>query len=220
MLTWQDLLDHLRLDMKDNESNPKIDEDAAYMYLRWALRDYSQFNPRIQTATLDIDDNGSAQLPGDLINIKTVRNNSDGKIIPPLWGASAPPQGAIGKDRWRWWIEGSSIRVNTWGDSPDKIDILYNAYHPAPSASDDYTFQMTFPDEDEEAILLYIRAKDMGSLRSKTARADRYKRRTTSGNTRTDNPIRPEEDELMWEYLALMNRRYSRGAVRLRRVRR
>jgi hypothetical protein len=215
MLTWADVLADLRLDMKESDT-PRLTDERAFLYLKFAIRDYSKWNPLVKSTSLDLDANGMAAFPTDFMRVIEVRHPDTHNIIPLLTRGSAPPSSGIA--RLRWWKEGNFLRMNSWADTPDTVDVLYKAFHELPASFDDATAEMTFPDDDEEAILLYIRAKDAGSTRSRTSTLDRFKRKTDAGNTRTDNPLKPEENELMQEYLAIMIQKYgSVGAIRLRK---
>ncbi len=221
MLTWEQLLADLRSDMDDTGTPPRLSTERAFLYFRFAVQDYSEWNPRIMTTTLDLDDDGMAPLPDDFINVIEIRHPDTHNLILPASQSLNPPRSAVIERGLRWWLEGSSFRMNTWADSPDTVSVLYNARHAIPDDHDDTTAEMSFPEADEEAILLYMRAKYMGTTRSKTAMLDRYKRRTDAGNTRRDNPIGPEEQNLMDEYLAFMIAKYgSSGAIHLTRSRR
>jgi hypothetical protein len=219
MTTWADVIDDLILDMDDNADRPKLDADKAFLYGKMAIRDYSRWNPLIQFGTLQLSSTGQADLPTDFISMIEVRDG-DGDLILPLVDAFNPPAYTLLTSQYRWWVEGKQFRMNTYADTPATVSILYRAYHAIPANSSATGTVMTYPDADEEAILLYIRAKHMGTVRSKQSRADRYKRRVDAGNTRTDNPIRPEEQNLMDEYIMFMSERYATGSKRLVRQRR
>lgn len=219
MLTWQDVLNDLRADMQDpNES--RISDDTALLYLQFALRDYSRWNPRPAFASLDLDEEGKAPLPDDFLRVREVRDSASQNIILPLSGYSNPPTAELSSSYYRWWIDGSELRLNTWNDLDDGVDLYYNAYHTAPPTATSFDFTMTFPDADEEAILLYIRYKAAGSSRTKTSYLDRYKGRRTAGNTRLDNPLGPESESLYEGYLDIIHQRYgNRSVVRMTRRR-
>ena len=220
MTTWADILADLRLDMDDTGENLKLDVETAFLYGKMAIRDYSRWNPRVIAAWLTLDSLGEAALPTGFISMIEVRDPDNNRILP-LANVTNPPQFTLASSQYRWWIEGGTFRMNTWDDLPESVNILYRGYHVLPAADDDDSTVMTVPDEDVEAIFLYIRAKYTGQLRSKTSRADRFKRRVEAGNTRRDNPLTPEEDNLMDEYLYFMNDRYgSAGSKRLVRQRR
>lgn len=222
MLTWGDLLSNLRLDMGEKADSPRLSEEQAFIYLEFALRDYSGWNPLTRTALLDLDEEGRAPLPDDCLRVVEVRDPVSKHAIQSAWGVQNPPRLWVPSrpPDIRWWQEGNTICLSTWSDLPSGISVLYDAQHPAPSSADDLDFQFTFPDIDEEAILLYIRGKFMSTQRGKTAQLDRYKSRMQAGNTRVDNPIAPEVDDLMQSYLAKMIERYGApGAVLLHRRR-
>ncbi len=221
MTTWADILADLRLDMDDTGENPKLDAETAFLYGKMAIRDYSRWNPRVMSAMLTLDSLGEAALPTGFISMIEVRDPDHNRILP-LANVTNPPQFSLASSQYRWWIEGGTFRMNTWDDLPESPSIsctggITSCQPPMTMIST----VMTFPDEDVEAIFLYIRAKYTGQLRSKTSRADRFKRRVEAGNTRRDNPLTPEEDNLMDEYLYFMNDRYgSAGSKRLVRQRR
>jgi len=217
MLTWGQVLADLRNDMQES-ANPKLSEDNAYLYLRFALSDYSHWNPLILSTTLTLSGAGMASLPADFMSVIEVR--SGGKLILPLGtNTSNPPTSVPAFGQWRWWTEAQNLRLTTYADPADGLSLIYRAQHTPPEDKDDTDAVMTFPDADEEPILLYIRAKAMGALRSKGSQLDRYKRRTQPGD-RQDNPLEPEETNLMDEYLAIMRTRYgSVGTIRLGRQR-
>ena len=220
MTTWTEILADLRLDMDDTGENLKLDAETAFLYGKMAIRDYSRWNPRVMSAMLTLDSLGEAALPTGFISMIEVRDPDHNRILP-LANVTNPPQFTLASSQYRWWIEGGTFRMNTWDDLPESLYILYRGYHILPTAVDDDETVMTVPDEDVEAIFLYIRAKYTGQLRSKTSRADRFKRRVEAGNTRRDNPLTPEEQNLMDEYLYFMNDRYgSAGSKRLVRQRR
>ncbi|WP_119071536.1 hypothetical protein [Aggregatilinea lenta] len=220
MLTWGTLLSDLWLDMGDAGDNHRLEGERAYLYLRFALQDYSQWNPLGQAATLDLDDTGTAPLPDNYLRLYDVREAGTHKIILPARGGSNPPGFSITARALRYWIEGNNLRVNSWANSPDRVDLHYGAYHTQPTDAADIEFALTLPLEDEEAIILYMRAKFIGATRSRTALLDRYKPKNAAGNTRKDNPLTPEESDLMAEYLALMIQKYgSHGSISLRRRR-
>lgn len=219
MLTWETVLADLRLDMKEGDT-PKLSAARAYLYLKFAIRDYSQWNPRERSTDLDLDSSGMATLPADCLSVTEVRAQSTGDLILPLRRAYNPPDGTLPISDYRWWVEGGSLRLNTNADLPDQVTIRYRANHALPDDEDDTTAEMTFPDRDEEAILLYIRAKDAAADRSRMSRLDRYKSRVQAGNTRLDNPMMPEEQNLYDEYYQLMVERYGTGgSVNLKRQR-
>jgi hypothetical protein len=221
MTTWTDILSDLRVDMGDNPTNPKLGADQAFLYGKMAIQDYSWWNPRVLSAGLDLDSQGAAALPTGFMSLIEVRDDLYDEVVLPLTTMSNPPGYTLARSQKRWWIEGNTLKFNTWSDDPDTVTILYRGCHALPLSASDETTVMTFPDADEEAILLYIRAKYAGSKRSKTSSADRYKRKVEAGNTRQDNPLAPEEQNLMDEYLAFMSLRYgSVGSIRLVRQRR
>lgn len=220
-LTWETLLADLRVDMKDTGETPKLAASTAYLYLKWALQDYSHFNPYITSTTLDLDSDGIAALPTDCIRVLEVRDPDTDYLINPLRGINTNPPGHTIADKYRrWWEQGTNLRMNTWGNDPDTVTLFYEAYHAAPDDADDTTHVFTFPEYDERPILLHIRASDMNTIRSRQSKLDRYKLRVQAGNTRTDNPAAPEELNLMDEFLQIMYDRYGSRTVRLLRRRR
>jgi hypothetical protein len=217
-MQWGDILTDLYADMKD-PAGTKLPLDRAFLYLKFALRDYSGWNPRLLSGSLDVDTSGVAALPDDFIRMAEVRDSASGELVNPLRGVFNPPSFTLSLSDIRWWVEGSNLRLTSFSNVPPALSILYQGLHALPAAASSTSFEMTFPDADEEAILLYIRGKEAGSTRTKTSMIDRYKRRTDAGNTRTDNPLRPEENNLMDEYLAFVSQRYGTGGVRLSRRR-
>jgi len=217
-MLWNELLADLRADMKDPQGT-RLDADTALLYLKFALRDYSEWNPLVQTTTLDLDSLGMADLPDDWLRTYVVRD-PDGNEIKEFWGDSNPPTTLVltGQTKY-WWREGGSIRLTSWADVPDTITFLYGAYHTWPATATATGFSLSFPDKDEEAILLYIRWKAAGSVRTKTAYLDRYKTNITAGNTRRDNPLTPEANTLYDEYYRIMATRYGNtGPIRLEKT--
>lgn len=215
-MNWGQLLADLRLDMKDTGETPRLDDATAYLYLKFALADYSQWNPATKTVTLDFDNTGMATLPDDFISPIEVRDSVSQALIRPRRGVSNPPAALVfPAQEIFWWIEGTKLRVTSWGDSPDTASLLYKGRHLPPANASATTTALTIPESDERAILLFIRGSYANTMRTKTSQLDRYKRKTEAGNTRQDNPIRPEEDNLMDEYMDLMNTRYGGGSVRL-----
>lgn len=215
-MLWQDLLLEIREDMRD--TSERLTDDRATLYAKYAIREYSRWNPRVLSETLDVDEDGKIPLPEGFLSVIELRNAASDALIKPLIGSSSPPTRTLSSSSYLWWLEGSSIRINTWADAPDQVHLLYNGHHAIPTAATATGMEMTFPPQDSELIVLYVRAKEMEGIRSKTAQLDRYKRRTDAGNTRLDNPLRPEEADLMHDFYRLIHQRYgSSGSIRLRK---
>ena len=92
--------------------------------------------------------------------------------------------------------------------------MTYDARHVIPAASDDTAALLTIPEDDEELIRLYVKAKATEQIRTQQASLDRFK---PGSGSRDDNPMTPETGNLMQEYRNKIAERIKGGTIMLYR---
>lgn len=211
MTTWADILSETRIELKDTGSNLKYADTLLYIYVKDALRDYSQHFPIKQRLEL-VAASGACTLPADFMNDITVENPED-SFLERRMARPGVRFKTTGQTPTRYHIQDGELHFNSSLPDGASVWLTYEARHPVPSAADDLTFVLTVPEDDEELIRLYMRAKALGQTRSSQSSLDRFK----PGGRRDDNPLRPEVTNLMDEYYAKVAERFGGGVVLLYR---
>ena len=205
MSTWLQLRTDIRADLKDSGTTLKYSEATIFLYLKDALRDYSQFFPikcyrevlvlnTPKTAfVMPTDYIGGAIVECPLNRFLEERLATAGKTYNAIYPATT------------FAIVGGLLYIN--GDPlSSSVYLSYDARHPIPVAVDNVDpipdvpiddFVMTIPEDDEELIRLYIKAKVYGQTRTLASSLDRFK---LGAGARDDNPLTPEVSNLMDEY--------------------
>lgn len=216
MTTWLTLLADIRADTKDTGSTPRWPDATLFIYLKDAIRDYSQWFPRrVDRASLTIS-SGSYPLPVDFIEVLFVESPEDYFLEQriPRPGVRFPTKSGR---PFHYYIEGSNLYLEGTPLAADEILLTYNAIHTIPTSETDTAHIFTFPNTDEELIRLFIKAKAHEQMRERTAALDRFKQRNTAGNTRQDNPLIPVVEEIMSQYHEKIAYRVGGRAVKLYR---
>jgi len=220
--TWGEFRSMARLDVHENPDNPRITDDLMYLYFKWAMHDYSVYNPLIHEAQLTTNGTDNTTLPDDFQAAREV-HVPQGRLLEELHkreGWRYKQVGYLGVYHGvrptQYWVQGGQLYFNQTTD--ELAYLVYDSEHIVPTHSADAGTVLSFPDRDQRAIILFIKAQNAISTRTRQANLDRYKDRNQSGHTRTDNPLTPESEHLMREYYDLMNRYYTpTGSVYLYR---
>lgn len=209
MTTWAQLLADIRTDIKDTGTTKKFTDDVLYLYLKDAVRDYSQYFPMRETATLT-PTLGVYTLPADFLGEEMVQcppgTYLERRNYQP--GAHYTVQG----NTYHYYLDMGHLYID--GAPPGDLILEYAAVHSLPADVNDTTFTITIPIPDEELIRLYIKAKTSEQLRTNQANLDRFKQ---GSGTRTDNPLEPEVRDLMADYRYKINERFGGRIVFLYR---
>jgi hypothetical protein len=219
MSTWSALLTDIRADLKDSGTTLKYSDSMIFLYLKDALRDYSQFFPlkKFRVAMVLNLIPTSFVLPLDYIGGAIVECPLD-RFLEERLAISGNTYNSV-RPATTFAIVGGLLYIN--GDPPtSSVYLSYDAHHPIPAAITGPPavpigdFVMTIPEDDEELIRLYIKAKVYGQTRTLASSLDRFKLGT---GARDDNPLRPEVSNLMDEYHAKIDERFPGGVVKLYR---
>jgi hypothetical protein len=213
MYTWTQLLADIRSDLQDTGAAPRFTDQMLFLYVKDAIRDYSQWFPRrMDQVALTLDPSGAFYaLPSDYVEDIEVEAPADrflerrqehpglryGQYLNPFY----------------YWTESAKLYLDCKSYA-DQLLLTYFAVHPVPASETDTVFSMTIPDLDIELIRLYVKAKAMGQTRSRQANLDRFKAK----GTRDDNPLRPEFEDLMTEYDTKIAERSKGGVIHLYRA--
>jgi hypothetical protein len=210
MTTWGTLLQEIRVELKDNGATQKWSDETLYLYAKDAIRDYSLHFPLKYRAEL-AEASGVYPLPADFVKAVSVECPADRFLEerferPGHRYASSSGQPSL------YYIEGGNLYLNRAPLDGSAVFLNYTARHPIPANAGDSSFDLTIPEEDEELIRLYIKAKTIGQVRTQQAQLDRFK---PGAGKRTDNPLAPESGNLMDEYYAKVAERFAGGTIHL-----
>lgn len=211
MTTWAELFADIRVDLKDTTNTPRFSDDAILLWTKDAVRDYSMHFPQIvhrEELTLTGD---SYPLPTSFIRelyIECPRDNFiETRMDRPGIGyyiVSVPT---------RYMVEGGLLYLNATPQDGQEVLLSYEARHDLPASYQDDT-DITVPDDDLELIRLYVKAKAAEQLRTQQAALDRFK---LGSGSRDDNPLAPENQDLMMEYRKKIAERDAGGVILLYR---
>lgn len=212
MSTWAGLLADIRTDLKDTGTTPKWTDEMLYVWLKDAVRDYTLNFPLESNATLT-ESSGAYALPSDFYEDVYVECPAD-RYVERRIAQPGVKYKTLSARPTLYWIRQGNLYLNG-SPGEDNVELYYLAKHGLPTGATDDTFVMTIPENDEELIRLFIKAKASEQYRTKQATLDRF--RPGSGN-RTDNPMDPEVDNLMDEYYRRVATRFPGGVIRLYRT--
>lgn len=214
-MDWQSMRASLRFDLKDTSDTPKWSDEELYNFWLDAVRDYSMWFPRVpDRETLSGSSTGPYTLPSDLVEVLFVEV-PEGRFLEervPKPGVRYPSQ--TGRPFY-WYLMGGTLFLDSAPMDSDEVLLTYSGVHAIPENVTDNDSLITIPDKDLELPRLYVQAKAYSQMRHKQSSLDRFKTRVSSGDTRMDNPLRPEVDVLMQEYYAKISERVPGGYVRL-----
>lgn len=212
MSTWAELLADLRTDLKDTGSTERYSDEALYLWVKDAIRDYSQFYPLYNYREELTETNDVYPLPSDFVKDITVESPANTYLETrgnrPGIRYSEPGLPS------RYWLDGGNLHLDVLPPTDQVVLLTYTSRHGIPSAYDDTTFVMTIPEEDEELIRLYVKAKAVEQVRTLQSNLDRFK---LGSGSRDDNPLQPEVLDLMTEYRRKLAERDTGGVVLLYR---
>ena len=202
--TWAGFLAGIRSYLQDtSQTNPKYSDELIYLYTCDAIRDYSQWFPKVTRVEIANVDGGYA-LPEDFGGVITIEDDNGAFLKKRL--ARPGYKYRTLTNPTRYWVNSEGIRLNS--STTNAIYLTYRGSHDLPASADDTTFVFSIPDRDMELISIYVRAQCLEQTRSRQANLDRFKRR----GERDDNPLIYETSSLMDEYLAKVAERYTGGA--------
>lgn len=202
--TWATFISDIRAFLKDEGDVQKYSDHLIYVYTCDAVRDYSNWFPRVLRVEIQADTDGLFPLPDKLLHIKSVEY-PEGTFLKPRIARPGYAFRTMTRPT-HFWQVGGSIKLNAEVDG--SIYLTYDAMHEYPASSTDYSFVFTIPDFDMELLHLYVRAQCLEHTRSRQSNLDRFKRT----GRRDDNPLDLEVRSLMDEYYAKISER-SRGGV-------
>lgn len=192
MSSWARLLADVREDLQDTGTTPRWTDQALYLYLKDAIRDYGKHFPLRFDRVVLVFDTDHYTLPADFKRALLVESPLDRALEQKtaLPGQQRNPPSA---SPYYYWLAGG-----LYLDKPTTADVLltYEAWHPLPASEQDGDFAITVPEEDEELLRLYITAKAQTIMRGRTARLDRFR----PGQGRGDNPMIYEVEDLFLDY--------------------
>lgn len=195
MTTWGDLLAAIRIDLKDTSDKPRWSDDTLFLFAKDAVRVYSQDCPRYMFRTRLIAENGTYPLPANFLSVSTVEV-AEGEyleLFEPRPGRRLRTPSVPTK----YFLAGGRLHLDLPPADGNAVLLSYKAGHDLPASKDDRSCVMSIPDEDEELIRLYIRARAVDQIRTSQASLDRFK---AGSGDRDDNPLMPESRELMMEF--------------------
>jgi hypothetical protein len=217
-MDWGEMKTEIRLDLKDTGTTQKFSDATLYLYWKDAVRDYSRWFPLVTSnVALSGSGTGPYTLPSDYLNdiLVQVPVNRFLEERRPRPGVEFLTQ--AGKPFY-YWLMGGSLYLDTSPISAsDEVLLTYEAMHSIPTSESDDADEVTIPDEDLELPRLYVMAKAYGQQRSRQASLDRFKTRVSSGNTRQDNPLEIEVNEIMQDYHRMIADRIPGGVIMLSR---
>ena len=204
--TWASFRSNVRAYLKDTGDTPRYSDSLIYLYTCDALRDYSNWFPRIIRVEID-PVSGAYPLPSDFLDVRYVEY-PDGtylksRVARPGYkfrSQSAPTL---------YWQVDNALKLNAV--AKNSIFLTYGGSHAQPATNADDTFVLTVPQGDLEVLNLYVRAQCLGQTRSRQSNLDRFKRT----GRRDDNPMLPETETLMDEYYRKIAERSRGGTVYL-----
>ncbi|MCB2146592.1 MAG: hypothetical protein KQI81_08965 [Deltaproteobacteria bacterium] len=212
MITFADLLNDVRIDMRDaNAATPRWSDADIYLVVKDGIRDYSLWFPkrvdRLEIASVT----GKFPLPSDFIEDIHVESPIDTYLEKQRrrpgvrYRASSRPM--------YYYIQGGSLYLSNPPLDGDTIFLTYSALHGVPISEKDTTFELTVPEVDIEVIRLYAKGRLYARLRGGQSSLDRFKQT----GKRDDNPLVPEVDDTMADYYRAIAVRYRGGDVKLYR---
>jgi hypothetical protein len=211
MTTWAELLADIRTDLQDAGQTPRWSDDLLFMYAKDAIRDYSEWFPRRVDRTALTLSGSSYPLPADFVSDIFVESPVN-TFLEKRQERPGTKYSTLNTRPYYYFIDGGNLYLN--GSPRDDVLLTYYATHPVPSAKDDSAFLITVPDSDIELLRLYVKAQVHSQMRGKTSRLDRFE---PGSGRRDDNPLLPEYNSLMQEYLSKISERVTGGSIRLYR---
>lgn len=214
MTTWAQFLADVRVDLKDTDPQKTSWSDGElYLWTKDALSDYSQHFPlRVDRSQLTLT-GASYPLPADFIRDVFVECPQD-RYLERRNARPGVKYRTRNTRPTQYYIDGSNLTLNGSPGAGEEVLLSYYAFHPTPADENDSAFAFTVRNADIELLRLYVKAKAYQQLRSRTSKADRYK---YGGSRRDDNPIEPEVDDILQEYLTRVAQRYQGGTIHLHR---
>lgn len=216
-MDWGEMKDEIRQDLKDTGTTEKWDDAQLYQYWKDAVRDYSRWFPLIQSnVALSGSGTGPYALPTDYLNEVLVQVPVNRFIEERRPRPGIQFNSHAGKPFY-YYIMGGSLYLDNTPLDADEVLMTYEAMHSIPTSESDDDDVITIVDADLELPRLYVIAKVYGQQRSRQASLDRFKTRVASGNTRQDNPLEIEVNEIMQNYYRKVAERIPGGVITLSR---
>lgn len=213
MSTWLALRTDIRTDLEDTGTTKKWTDEVLYVYTKDAVRDYSMFFPLkcIREVLVLNTPKTAFVVPSDYMGGAIVECPLD-RFLEERFATSGNTYNSV-RPATTFAIVGGLLYIN--GDPlTSSVYLSYDARHPVPANAADDAYAMTIPTDDEELIRIYVKAKIYGQTRTLASSLDRFKLGT---GARDDNPLRPEVSNLMDEYHAKINERFTGGVIKLYR---
>lgn len=207
-MNWGDLKKDIRSDLQDTTS--KNTDELLYLYLKDAVRDYSVWFPsRVDREELTKIGSGYP-LPGKFIEEIYVESPFDTYLTRRLVRPGIMIVSKSGPINY--YVQGGLLYLSAL-NYEENVYLTYFATHPVPESADDDTFVFSIPEMDIELVRIYVKAKLFERIRAKQSSLDRFK----PVGTRDDNPIIPEVDNIMEDYVRKINERLGGNTVHLLR---
>jgi len=166
-----------------------------YLYAKDAIRAYSQDLPKPVHREPIAAINGTYPLPGNFLAVASVQDANGAYLsrydVRPGTRRNAPARAT------KFYVSGRALYTDTPPADGEILYVSYSAIHDIPASADDLTSELSIPQEDEELIRIYVKAKVIEQMRTNQSALDRFKQ--TTGN-RQDNPLSPEYKDLYAEF--------------------
>jgi hypothetical protein len=211
MSTWEQLLSDTRIDLKDTSAQKRWSDDMLFLWVKDAITDFSQHFPHTRRVALLAAEDEGYLLPEDYIRellVETPSGTYLGKrVLAPNSLSLTQTIPSV------YYIQEDRLYLN--GETDDEVYLTYEALHEYPKRADDLSCRLTITRADEELIRLYIKAKAAEQTRTQQSNLDRF--RPGSGD-RQDNPMEPENRNLMEAYHQKIFERVQGQTLRIRLI--
>lgn len=220
-LQWGQFRDNIRMDTRDTGATPRLSDELAFLYLCYAVQEYSYWNPRHADVLVTLDNTKSFAVPEDFIGEISLEvplgrylnhlQPTDGNRYVSLAGYPIA-EGIYPK---AYHVDMGKVFLSQ--PFTGQARLTYRATHLLPANKDDIHFEFGFPAEDERILNLGIRGYNVEAIRSKQANLDRF---AADPGNRKNNPMAAESGLLLQEFRTQLQLKYSpRGSITLSRPR-
>ena len=195
MTTWGGLLADIRSDLKDTGATPRWGDDILYLFAKDAINAYSLDFPLLSIRQEIMAANGTFDLPSNYLDAISVET-APGEYLKPLHPSIGLKIGRSQKAT-SFYISTGKLHLDKKPQDGMTVLLSYYGKYDLPTSKDDKDFELDIPQEDEELVRLFMKAKIAEQIRLQQSNLDRFK---PSSGARDDNPMLPEHNELMKEY--------------------
>jgi hypothetical protein len=209
MTTWSEVFAEIRIDLKDTGTVQRYTDDQLFLWSKDAVRDYSQYFPKITHRTELTLSGDSYPLPALFLREISIECPRDTFIEARMDRPGIKHKVVTVPSRYL--IEGGSLFLNATPQEGAEVLLSYEGMHTLPTSYEDAS-TVTIPDTDLELVRLYVKAKSAEALRTQQATLDRFK---LGSGDRDDNPLGPETYQLMQEYRRKISERTEGGFILL-----